>query len=166
LARALRRVQIATLPERFSGLFRRWRRGSFGCAESPSRSRRTARKHLHRGSVQPSHPEKVIQGAKTFTTFRGQRHAGFSGTAARDGGPRSTRPLGYGDQRERLHRHVGNQRIRKSTQCNISTVGGTGSGWLLRRWRPAIQAAFNNPVRVATDARANLYIADQNQPSG
>ena len=53
-----------------------------------------------------------------------------------------------------------NQRIRKVSGGNISTIAGTGAAGYSGDGGPALQAQVNNPFAITIDGAGNLYIGD------
>ena len=53
-----------------------------------------------------------------------------------------------------------NERVRKVSGGNISTVAGTGAAGYAGDGGPAHQAQFNNPFAITLDKAGNLYVGD------
>ncbi|MGI8781233.1 MAG: NHL repeat-containing protein [Solirubrobacteraceae bacterium] len=99
----------------------------------------------------------------TITTVAGTGLAGSSG----DGGPATAAALDFPsdvaiDNAGNFYvADMGNDKIRKiDANGVITTIAGTGVSGFSADGRPAVAARLDDPVRVAVDAAANLYIAD------
>ena len=91
-----------------------------------------------------------------ITTIAGNGTIGFSG----DRGPATSAALNYpggliADQNGDIYVNDDvNNRVRKISGGAITTVAGNGAVRVRRRWRPAIQAAFNSQFGLALDSAA------------
>jgi hypothetical protein len=100
-----------------------------------------------------------------ITTVAGNGTHGYSG----DNGPATSAALGYVegiavDAAGNIYiADTDNQRIRmvSSTNGNITTVAGNGTGGYSGDGGAAVNAQLANPSGVAVDGSGNLYIADQ-----
>jgi uncharacterized protein (TIGR03437 family) len=95
-------------------------------------------------------------------TYAGNRTAGFSGDSGAPTSAQLNSPLGLTlDSSGNLYIVDSvNQRVRKISGGNISTVAGNGTGGYTGDGGPATSAEMLNPSAVAVDSSGNLYIAD------
>jgi uncharacterized protein (TIGR03437 family) len=99
-----------------------------------------------------------------ITTVAGNGTAGYGG----DGGAASAAqlfvPIGIAvDSAGNLYiADFTNERIRKVSGGNITTVAGNGNTGYSGDGGPAIDATLNGPTGVAVDSNGNLYISDLN----
>ena len=103
-----------------------------------------------------------IDSTGTIQTVAGNGNTSFSG----DGGPATAAAMNFPggivlDSSNALYIvDTLNQRIRKVSGGNISTIAGTGAAGYSGDGGPALQAQVNNPFAIAIDGAGNLYIGD------
>jgi uncharacterized protein (TIGR03437 family) len=100
----------------------------------------------------------------TISTVAGTGVAGYSGDNGRAVNAQINTPIGICvDSAGNLYiADLGNQRIRKVDAAGIiTTLAGNGSKSYGGDGGPAINASFNNPVRVIVDPLGNVLVADQ-----
>ncbi|HTB16755.1 MAG TPA: hypothetical protein VK708_01510 [Bryobacteraceae bacterium] len=99
-----------------------------------------------------------------INTYAGNRTAGFSGDGGAPTSAQLDLPLGLAlDSSNNLYIvDSANQRIRKISGGNISTVAGNGTGGYSGDGAAATAAELLDPSAVAVDSAGNLYIADTN----
>src|ERR1700722_17329808 len=97
-----------------------------------------------------------------INTYAGNRTAGFSGGGGAPTSAQFNLPLGLTlDSSGNMYIVDSvNQRIRKISGGNISTVAGNGTGGYTGDGAAATSAEMLNPSSVAVDSSGNLYIAD------
>src|SRR5665213_1892705 len=95
-------------------------------------------------------------------TYAGNRTAGFSGDSGAPTSAQLSSPLGLTlDSSGNLYiADSVNQRVRKISGGNITTVAGNGTKGYTGDGGPATSAEMLNPSVVAVDSSGNLYIAD------
>lgn len=105
---------------------------------------------------------KVVNG--TITTLAGNGQQGYEG----DNGPATTANLdtpsavAVDPSGNVFIADTHNQRIRKVSGGQITTVAGSGALGFLGNGTPAVNAAFDHPLGVAVDGLGNFFIADSN----
>ena len=105
---------------------------------------------------------RLITGG-TITTFAGTGAAGFSGDGSAATAAMLAQPSGVAvDSGGNVFiADTNNQRVRRVSGGNITTVAGTGVQDFTGDGSPATGAALDSPFSVAIDASGNLYIADR-----
>lgn len=98
----------------------------------------------------------------TINTYAGNRSAGFSGDGGAPTSAQLNLPLGLSlDSSGNLYIVDSlNQRVRKISGGNISTVAGNGTAGYSGDSAAATSAEMLNPSGVAVDSSGNIYIAD------
>lgn len=98
-----------------------------------------------------------------ITTFAGKNIAGFQGDGAAATNALINVPSGVAvsSSGDVYIADTGNNRIRKVSGGNISTVAGNGNPGYSGDGGAATSASLNQPVGVAVDSGGNLYIADE-----
>jgi len=98
----------------------------------------------------------------TISTIAGTGVAGYSGDAGPAAAAEMNNPRGVAvDSAGNIYiADQSNNRIRKVSAGQITTVAGTGAAGFNGDGGQATSAELNQPIRVSVDAQGNLYIAD------
>ena len=101
-------------------------------------------------------------GGDTITTIAGTGTAGFVGDGGQATSAQLNQPWGVAvDTSGNVYiGDTSNNRVRKVSGGNITTVAGTGAPGYSGDGGQATSAQLNLPKAVAVDAQGNLYIAD------
>lgn len=112
---------------------------------------------------------KVVPGAdgvvnggldETISTVAGTGLAGFSGDGGLATAAKLNSPIGVAVGSDLYIADEGNNRIRKVSGGNITTVAGNGTAGFSSDGGLAINAQLNAPAGVVTDGAGTVYIAD------
>jgi len=110
---------------------------------------------------EPAQRVRKVSGGN-ISTVAGTGTAGFSGDGGQATSAQLKNPIDVAvDAQGNLYiADTLNNRIRKVSGGNISTVAGTGTAGSTGDGGQATSAQLNNPYGIAVDAQGNLYIAD------
>ncbi|MCU1238032.1 MAG: repeat containing protein [Candidatus Solibacter sp.] len=165
-AHRLRKVTTGGTISTYAGAGSQGFSGDGGAATSAAMNSPTAIAFDGSGNVyvtdQSNQRIRRIDTSGTIQTVAGNGSISFSG----DGGSATAASLNYPggialDSSGALYIvDTVNQRIRKVSGGNISTIAGTGGTGFSDDGGAALQAQFNNPFPIALDASGNMYIGD------
>lgn len=112
-----------------------------------------------------NHRIRRVEGG-IITTFAGTGNAGFNNDNVAATAAQLYNPTGVAiDSADNVYiADQGNQRIRKVTNGQITTIAGTGVEGLVGDGGTATSAQLRNPSHVAVDANGVVYVSDATDP--